>query len=172
VSSRPDLLAPVREALLARARADAATSVEGAAAHAAEVLERARTEAAEILEQARRDGEREAAAVLAREAARSHREAREIVLASQRGAYQLLHQQVRAAVCSLRSEPGYPPLLERLRHQAQGELGPDAVIREHPEGGVVGEARERRLDLSLPTLADRLVAGLGSEVTRLWDPDA
>jgi hypothetical protein len=41
-------------------------------------------------------------------------------------------------------------------------------VQESPDGGVVAVAGSRRLDLSLPVLAEREVDRLGSEVERLW----
>ena len=94
------------------------------------------------------------------------------MLRAQHETYAALHRQARVRVCALSADPSYPALFERLCERARAELGADAVLREHPDGGVVAEVPGRRLDLSLPALADRAVDDLGSEVTRLWAPGA
>ena len=53
--------------------------------------------------------------------------------------------------------------------RAEGERDA-AVVREHPDGGVVAEAPGRRLDLRLTTLADRAVDTLGPQLEALWAP--
>jgi vacuolar-type H+-ATPase subunit E/Vma4 len=168
VSALREALEPVRSALLARARADAAADIARAAADAEALLERARARAADMVAAARAEGERDAAAVRAREAARAHREAREQVLRAQQDAYAELRRQARVRVRDLQDEPSYPALLDRLRQQAVTQLGLDATVRVHPDGGVVAESAGRRLDLSLPVLADRAVDDIGVEVTTLW----
>jgi vacuolar-type H+-ATPase subunit E/Vma4 len=168
VSALREALEPVRSALLARARATADADAARAAADADALLEQARARAAGIAATARADGERDAATVRAREAARAHREARETVLRAQQEAYAELRRQARVQVRALQDDPSYPALLERLRRQAVAELGADATVRVHPDGGVVAESAGRRLDLSLPALADRAVDDLGAEVTSLW----
>ena len=172
MSALRDALEPVRTALLARARADADATTARAEADAADRLAEARTEAAAILAAARSEGEQDAATVRARAAARAHREARETVLRAEREAYGRLYRQARTGVAALRADPRYPALVERLRDRARAQLGAEAVVREHPDGGVVAEVPGRRLDLSLPALADRAVDDLGAEVTRLWRADA
>ena len=61
-------------------------------------------------------------------------------------------------------------LLDALRARVRAELGPDATVREHPDGGLVAEAPGRRLDLSLPALADDAVDALGGAAAALWAP--
>lgn len=166
-----EALEPVRTALLDRARADADATGRRAAAEAATALGQARARAAEIVAAARADGRRDAETVRARDASRADREARETVLRAQREAYDRLRRDALSRVCALRDDPGYPALLDRLRDRAAAALGNGAVVHEHPDGGIVAEAAGRRLDLSLPALADRAVDDLGAEVTRLWTPD-
>lgn len=174
--SRPTLaefraaLAPVREGLLAGARADAGATLAAADADAAAVLAAARAQAATILEEARARGERDAAALEARERTRARREARSAVLTAQRDAFEQLRRAARTAARQLRGGPGYPDLVAALTARGVAELGPDAVVREHPDGGVVAEAAGRRLDGSLDALVDRALAGLGPDVQALWAP--
>jgi vacuolar-type H+-ATPase subunit E/Vma4 len=79
-----------------------------------------------------------------------------------------LQRQVRESATALRTDPRYPPLLTRLTEQSHALLGPDAMVAESPDGGVVAEAGSRRLDLSLPTLATRTLESMTQEVRQLW----
>jgi hypothetical protein len=160
-------LAPVRDALLARARADAAAALADADTDAAAVLAEAREQAAALLREAREQGEREAAALRTREHARAGREARTVVLGAQRAALEELRRRGRAAARALGEDPA---LLDRLRARLLADLGPDAVVRDHPDGGLVAEAPGRRVDASLGALADRALDALGVEVQGLWTP--
>lgn len=168
VTDRPAALRPVREALLARARADAAAALAAADAEAARLLDTARDEAAAVLARAREDGERDAAQEAARRRSSARREARAVVLGAQRHAFDELHRRARAAVHAVREDPRYPDLLDRLRERAARELGPDARIRPFPGGGLVAEAPGRRLDLRLEALADEAFDALGPAVAGLW----
>ncbi|MET0765956.1 MAG: V-type ATP synthase subunit E family protein [Blastococcus sp.] len=171
--SRADLrtaLEPVRRGLLARARADADALLAQADTDAEATLAAARVEAAALLAQARAEGERDAEVVRARERARARREARATVLRAQAAVYDEVRRQGRAAVRALRSDPAYPALLDALRARAHAELGPDAAVREHPDGGLVAEVPGRRLDARLDTLADAALDGLGGAVRQLWAP--
>jgi vacuolar-type H+-ATPase subunit E/Vma4 len=163
-------LTPVREGLLAAARADADATAAAAEADAAAVVSDARAQAGAILDEARARGERDALVLEARERARARREARSTVLKAQRDAYEHLRRAARAAARRLRADPGYPALVADLTARARTELGPGAVVREHPDGGVVAEAPGRRLDGTLDALADRALADLGPEVQGLWAP--
>ena len=163
-------LEPVRTALLARARADGDALLASADADAETAVAAARVEAAAAVAEARAQGERDAALVRTAERARARRQARAVVLRAQRAAYDELRRRSRAAAARLRTEPGYPALLDRLTALARAELGAAAVVREHPDGGVVAEAPGRRVDLRLATLAERAVDTLGPEVEALWAP--
>jgi hypothetical protein len=163
-------LAPVREALLERARADADAVLHTAGVQAAAVLAAAHSRAAALVAEGRAEGERDAATVGALRRARAQREARAAVLRAQAAAYAELRRRSRAAVRALRDDPAYPQLLAALRARAEARLGPAATVREHPDGGVVADAPGRRLDASLDALADAALDGLGAEVQRLWAP--
>ena len=163
-------LEPVRTALLARARADGDALLASADADAETAVAAARVEAAAAVAEARAQGERDAALVRTAERARARRQARAVVLRAQRAAYDELRLRSRAAAARLRTEPGYPALLDRLTALARAELGAAAVVREHPDGGVVAEAPGRRVDLRLATLAERAVDTLGPQVEPLWAP--
>jgi vacuolar-type H+-ATPase subunit E/Vma4 len=165
-----DPLSPLREALLSRARADAAATLAAADRSAAETMADAQQQVAAMLAAARETGRADAAVVLAGERARAARTARGIVLAAQRDAYEAMRVRARDAVSGLRGDPLYPALLEALRQRARVDLGPEAVLREHPRGGVIGEGAGRRVEYSLDDLADEIVDRLGAELDGVWAP--
>jgi hypothetical protein len=150
-------LAPVRAALAEHARREGAQAVVDA--DAADAAERAATaaEAERLLERARAAGAADAAAFAAAARARVDREAREAVLRAQREEYDSLRDAARAAAAALRLAPDYPRLKQSLIAHARSLLGPQAVIVDADDGGVVGSVPGRRVDLSLATLADRAV---------------
>lgn len=167
MSGGPELdaaLAPVRDALLAAARADAADVLGKARQAAAQERRAADEEAARILSRARRDGAADAAAALAAELAGARQQARAVVLAARREGYEQLRAAARAAVSRLAAEPGYPPLRARLADAVRQALGAGADITEAPGGGVRGAVPGRRLDLSLTGLADRAVDEYGARL--------
>ena len=167
-STVSDPLAPVREALLTRARADADRTLAEADADAAAILSRARGEAEAIHAEARAQGESDAAAVLVAERARVRRQARTVVLAAQRDAYDELRSRVVQALPDLRDDPAYGRWRDRLADHAHAVLGTDALVSEHPRGGVLGEAAGRRFRYTLGGLADRVIEAMGSDVEGLW----
>ena len=167
---RTDPLAPLREALLSRARADAAATLAAADASAAETMAEAQQQVDAMLAEARDTGRADAAVVLAGERARAARTARGIVLAAQREAYEAMRHRARDAVSGLRGDPLYPALLEALRRRARVDLGPEAVLCEHPRGGVIGEGAGRRVEYTLDDLADGIVDRLGAELDGVWAP--
>ena len=85
-----------------------------------------------IRDAARAEGESDAAAVLSAKRARDRRQARAIVLAAQREAYDELRSQVVQALSAIRDDPGYGPWRDRLAEHARtrarggrrGERGP------------------------------------------------
>jgi vacuolar-type H+-ATPase subunit E/Vma4 len=163
-------LAPVREALLKQARDEADRVQQDAEAAADAVTARAAAEAEQLLAEARRQGAADAALLASLEGSRARRHARASLLAAQREVYEQLRRQAQEAVLRLREEPDYPRLRAELVRQAQAALGPEVVVTDHPQGGVLAQAGGRHVDLSLPALADRAVAGLGGRLERLWAP--
>ncbi|HEU4947157.1 MAG TPA: hypothetical protein VFT31_08395 [Kribbella sp.] len=161
-------LAPVRAALLADANAHAEVVLRRASQRREEMLANARRTAADLLAGARAEGAAEASAAVAALTARSGRDARLTVLAAQRALYDELRQRCRAAAADLTEAPDYAALRDRLAAQARAELGPDAVVTDSPDGGVVGTAGSRRVDLSMPALADGALDRLAGEVAMLW----
>lgn len=161
-------LGPVRAALLAAARADAAKVVQEAESQRDELLARARRTADELVAAARAAGEADASATLAARIAQSRREARRSVLIAQRDLYDELRRRCRAAASALAGTPEYEAMRRRLVDEARQELGPEATIGDSPDGGIVATAGSERVDLSLPALADRALDRSGPEVAGLW----
>ncbi|WP_067138838.1 hypothetical protein [Microtetraspora malaysiensis] len=163
-----DALAPVSTALLRRARLDADALLDAAGDDAARTLAAARRTAQDMIDEARESGTAEARARADAVRVRAGRHARGIELAARREVLLELRRRAVAAVLALRDDPCYPRLVERLRELARESGGADLIVREHPDGGVVGEGRGLRVDCSLGALAGRAVDALGAEAERLW----
>lgn len=163
-----DHLAPLRDALLNRARQKAAATVAAADEVARATLAEARADAETLLAEARALGEQEADTVLDAQRAQAVRQARAVVLGARRAVFDDLYRQARTTVQELRNDPDYPATLEALSEQLRRELGPEATIREHASGGVVGQQGGRSLAFTLDDLADRIVDRLGGEIEELW----
>lgn len=161
---------PLRTSFLAAATADAERRLADCREESVQRIAAARREADELVEQARRAGEADARAQVPQTLVTARRRAHAHVLGAQREVYEEFRRAASAAVLALRGTPGYTTLLERLASAARAQLGDDAVIDVDPPGagGVVGSKGTRRVDYSLPALADRLVDGLGDEVSQLW----
>lgn len=147
-------LEPVRTALRTAAEETAAQLRTDAADHAAALLAAARAEAQSILASAAQEGRDAARAEAALRSARARRRARELVLAQRSSLRRELRRRAREAAAGLTADPRYPELRARLAGQCTALLGPDATVSESPEGGVIAVAGTRRLDLSLPVLAE------------------
>jgi vacuolar-type H+-ATPase subunit E/Vma4 len=148
-------LAPVREALLARAHADADAIRATSEADARAALAAAAAQAEQILREARQQGTAEADMAVAADRSAAQRHARSLALRAQREAYERLRVAARAKVCALRDEPDFPAARDRMVRAVRAALGPDALISDTADGGVVGVAPARRMDLSLRGFADR-----------------
>ena len=144
--------------------------VAEADADADATLAAAQREADVIRCAARAEGESDAAAVLAAERARVRRQARAVVLAAQREAYDELRSQVVLALSAVRDDPGYGPWRDRLVEHVRRVLGTDAVVSEPAEGGVLAEANGRRALYTLVGLADRVIDSMGADIEGLWSP--
>lgn len=147
-------LAPVREALLAAAHTDAQATAQSAEWRAVDSLAAAR---------------RAAAGLVATDQARARRQARAVVLTAQRDLYDELRACSRAAVARLRDDPDYPRMLARLSDRARAALGSAAVLGEPEDGGIVATDGVRRVDFSLPTLADRAFDASAVQIRRSWE---
>jgi vacuolar-type H+-ATPase subunit E/Vma4 len=163
---RADALRPVADALLDKARREAARIRTEARAAADAQLAQARAEADQILAGARTAGHAEAAASARTERVRARRRARSIVLTARRESYEELRWRVRSAVAARCAEN--PETADLLRRVAADQAGPDARILTAPDGGVIAVAPGHRVDCSVPALAEHAVDLLGAEVERLW----
>lgn len=163
-------LAPVRAAMLRRARERADEITAAARRHAGELLAQARRDGEAEVARAGAEGRSQAAPLAVAERNRGRREARAIVLRVRREAYDDLQAQVRAAVCALREQPGYDQLRQRLAQTAAAQAGPGATVADDPLGGVVARREGTIVDCSLPRLADAAVAALGGDLAWLWTP--
>ena len=161
-------LDPVRTALRAAARADAAEVLRTARQHKDELLAVARRTADELLTTARADGEAEATAAVNARLARGRRDARRSVLTAQRDLYDELRRRCLAATTAVAGSPGYEDLRRQLVERAVAQLGSDLTITDSVDGGVLASAGDRWLDLTLPTLAERALERSGAEVAELW----
>ena len=161
-------LEPVRIALRSAAQQQAAEVRNEARSQADALLTAARIEAAAILAAATTEGEEAARSEAALRSARARRQAHELVLAQRDSLRREIHRRVREAAAGLTADPRYPGLRARLTEQCRQLLGPDARVSESPEGGVFAEAGPRRLDLSLPVLAE-IVLDAMPVVRELWN---
>lgn len=160
----------LRATILARAADDAEATRAETEARAAAELERARAEAQALLEQAKAEGRRAGSLESARTRALARRRAGELVLAARQGVFESFRREAHVAALALRGDEEYPALVDRLAAEARLALGVDAVVDLDPAdvGGVVARAGRRSVDLTLPALADRCIAGLGARVEELW----
>lgn len=165
-----DDLAPVLEALGARADTAATRAEEEAADRARGLLETAAAEARRREEGARAEGRRIADEEMDRELLQARRRANEAVQAARRRALDDLRAACVDAASALRASDRYPALEDRLAREAREVLGDDCDLVRDPDdrGGVVATAGTRRLDLTLPALVDVVLADLGADVEELW----
>ena len=163
-------LTPLREALLADARARAAQLRAEAEEHVRAELAAARAHADALVARARGEAEQRAALAALRGSSAQRREAQRRILEAQRAAYDALRADAATAVLGLRDEPGYAQLLDRLEADARARLGAGAVVERDPggAGGVIARNGGRLIDATLPALAAQALDDLGAEVGALW----
>lgn len=169
MTSPLDPLAPVREAILAEARAQADAMLADADSDVAEMVSAANDRAGEIRSLARAQGRADATRYLAGERARSRREARGIVLNAQRRVWDGLRRRCQEAVLTLRDDPAYQDRLSGVLHHGTQSQGDDVVVVELSDG-VVLESSHRRTSYTLTDLAQDALQRLGPDVERLWEP--
>lgn len=153
-------LEPVRLALRATADARVAEVLDDARRQAEALLEAARTESQRILTEAAREGAEAARAQSTLRSSRARREGHELVLAQRSALLAELRRCVREEAARLRTDARYPALVEQLTQRCRELLGPGAAVTEGPDGGVIAQDGPRRLDLSLPALADLALESL------------
>ena len=161
---------PLRSAVLSAAETEAESVLDDATSRAAREISDARADVAALVDRARAEGEAAARLEGMRLVGRARSEGRALVLAARRQAYDDLRGRTFAAVTELRAEPAYPHLLDRLQGVAQARLGHGVSLEVDPPslGGVRASSGPRRIDLTLPALAERCLAGLGTDLERLW----
>jgi vacuolar-type H+-ATPase subunit E/Vma4 len=166
----PDL-APLRHELEKRAADEVARIEEEAQGSRKGIEEEARAEATRRKDQARRQGEAMADAESTRRMLMERREAGRRVLEARRDALDELRQQCLRAAEELRASEDYESIEEALVDQARRVLGDgDCRVERDPggKGGVRATSGTRLVDLSLPALVDRCLAGLGADAQELW----
>ncbi|RZU53391.1 hypothetical protein EV385_5314 [Krasilnikovia cinnamomea] len=156
-----DSLAPVRSALLNRARADAEKIRAGAAAEAGQATAAAQARAEAIRAEAETAGRAEARAAGAAEVAAAGRTARGLILRARREAYEELRDAVRQRLAE------DPLLIEVFSARIRRALSPGATLTVVP-GGVVGVDEDRQVECTIDGLTDEVLRRLGSSVEDLW----
>lgn len=151
-------LAPVKEALLRRAHADAETALAEADQDAADTGAAASAQATHLLDEAKAQAADAVLVLEAAERSRVLREARTVQLQARRATYDAL---ISAAAAAVRDELADDrEVVSALGERARAALGADAVLSRLPDGGLVAEAGGRRLVLPLQALVERVVAEL------------
>lgn len=168
MTTQEESLAPLREALLARAEEYARRVLADAEATATSTLERGRADAAQIVETAHEQGVADAQDVLTSQRARVRGQVRALVLQTQRAAYDDLRRTARAD--ALRLVADGPGLAARLAALGRDRVGVDASVSAQPGGTVVAELGVKRWEWSPDMLADDAVLELGERVEQLWVP--
>ncbi len=162
MTSVREALAPVREALLDRARDDAERCLADAGAESAKLLDQARADAAEQLAAARASGAADADELADAELSRTRVTARGVVLSTQREAYEELR---RRAIASLRDRAELRPVLAA---RATAALGGRPTVRDAAGGGVTGERDGRWVDCTVAALVDHALDELAGHIPELW----
>jgi len=163
-------LEPVRQRLRRDAEEHALRLRAAAREQAAAIVARAREDAAAELSRSAAHAAAAADPVTATELRRARDAARTAVLAAQREAYEDLRMRVLDAVSSLRDQPGYDRLIQRITRLAHQAAGPGTRLESPPGGGVVARSDGVIVDCSLVRLADIAMAELGSAIRQLWAP--
>lgn len=164
----PGALEPARAELLRAARSDADALIARAREQAARVLCDAGAEAASIGDRARRQGAADGAAAHSADVRRARRAASAARLAAQGEIYAELGRLVTGRVRELYAAE--PAVGDRLRARARTLLGPEARMSDHPDGGIRAVVSGRRVDLSVPALVARALESCGPRAEGLWKP--
>ncbi|GAA0717271.1 hypothetical protein Drose_18900 [Dactylosporangium roseum] len=157
-------LRPVRDALLGRARADAAAQHADAARSCSRTLADARAEAGRILEEARSTGRADAARRNAAEAAHVRRAAHALLLAAQREIHDELGRRVAE---TLRAELDAGRLGPALAARAAAALGPDARVEPATGGGFTAHLDSRCVDCSVESLTRHAMSS-AERIEEVW----
>lgn len=163
-------LEPVRRALLDDAAAQAEALVTAAKREVESSIAEVQQQCDEEVSEVERRSARAARASLDQGLSIARAEAHRAALAARSRAHDSLVEAARAAAIDMRHDPRYPALLDHFEAVARAQLGDEAVIQRDPDpgGGIVAELGSRRVDYSLPQLADRALDALADEVARSW----
>lgn len=157
-------LAPLRQALLAHAHAEAERLRRRAREDGAQAVVAAEQEVAAMVAQARAQGDEDGAELRRADQARARSAARAELLAARSATYDELRRRARTEVRELLEQPGERELLARA---LRDRLGGGAVVSDTDDGGLVARAPDgRTIDASVGVLVDRALAGLDLE--QLW----
>lgn len=157
-----------RDAVLGDARHHARRLTEDADEQARQRIEDAERQATQLRDRARQEGQEAAERELRRRRAGVHRQAREQVLVARRAALDQLRTAALDRLADRLAAGQDDTLQQHLEELARRQLGDAAELEIDPEGGVVGRADGRCVDYRFPTLVDRAIRQLGTEVEELW----
>jgi vacuolar-type H+-ATPase subunit E/Vma4 len=163
-------LEPVRQALLADAQARADRILDDAVRGSDLETEGARQDADAEIERATRRGAATAQARISRQLATARDVAHHQILETKNDIRNRFRDAVHDAALDLRSDIRYPTLLDQLERLARDQLGAHARIERDPAelGGIVAIDGSRRVDYTLPALAERALDSIADRVTELW----
>ena len=163
-------LSPVTDALTGAARARAQAIGATAEADARTQLAAARHEADRLLAEARDEGDHAGGHAAAALLAASHREARAILLAARRRAYELLRQRAYELLLLQAVTQEGQQLSRRLETLVRNRVGASGSVRRVGPGGlgVVAEAGSRRAACGPSELVEQALVSLGPEIESLW----
>ena len=163
-------LEPVHKALLEDAKARADHMIVEATREAALAVDEAEQEADTEIRRAERRGETSARARAEQTLAQARSDAHGDVLECKEDIRRRFHLAVRAAALDLKDDARYPDLIDMLEALARKQLGPDAKIERNLDGlgGIAAVDGSRRVDYTLPALAERALESVADKVALLW----
>jgi vacuolar-type H+-ATPase subunit E/Vma4 len=163
-------LEPVRDALLEDAKALAHQMIVEATREATLAVDEAEQEADTEIRRAERRGKTSARVRADQTLAQARGDAHGDVLEHKEDIRRRFHRAVRVAALGLEDDVRYPNLIDMLEVLARNQLGPTARIERDPDGlgGLVAVDGSRRVDYTLPALAERALESLADKVAQLW----
>jgi hypothetical protein len=161
-------LAPVRQALVARAEAYAELVRAAAQAEARATREAAHEEAELVLRAAREGGAADAEKLLVGRRARTRTQCRAVLLGARRQVFEDFRGAARREAGRLVGQT--QGLVAWLHDRAREVLGGDAEFSCRPDGSIVAVQDGRRWSWSPDELVDAALEDLGAEVQTLWTP--
>ena len=159
---------PLRNALLSRARGQAAACVSRARSETTAEVDAARADADQAVLDARRRGEIEGANAVAIDDALVRRQVHALLLAARRSVYEQLQLKTRTNVTQLHGEPIYRDLRDTMTSAGRSLIGPNASVRDIDDGCVI-ESSGRRVEVTLRSLADWALDGVLADSPE-WTP--